>query len=135
MFLDLKEKKKGGLLAWGCFMPAYLSIVSIVGYSRMFNGVHSLDQVIYGGLIGVWIAGMGHQCIRDRLYTHIDKLNSEFKKGLRVATLWFVLSIGTCLASYYFCVHTFEVPALWLARQTKKSGDPGLFTLANSSCI
>lgn len=35
-------------------------ILVIVGYSRMFNGVHSLDQVIYGALIGLWIAFFGH---------------------------------------------------------------------------
>ena len=29
---------------------------SVVAYSRLFLGVHSLNQVLFGGLIGVWIA-------------------------------------------------------------------------------
>ncbi len=70
MYLDIAKEK--GWKKWWMFIPPYISVVGIVGYSRMFNGVHSLDQVIYGCLIGVWIAGTGHYCVRDQLYNHID---------------------------------------------------------------
>lgn len=47
-------------------------ILTFVGYSRMFNGVHTLDQVIYGALIGLWIAFFGHECVRNKLISHVD---------------------------------------------------------------
>lgn len=38
-----------------------------VGYSRMFLGVHSLDQVVYGILIGIWCAFTLQFCVRPAL--------------------------------------------------------------------
>ena len=43
-----------------CFLGLFLSIAGglgiAIGYSRVFLGVHSLNQVVYGSLIGIWIA-------------------------------------------------------------------------------
>ncbi len=58
------------------FSVFFLTVVTIVGYSRMYNGVHSIDQVIFGGLIGVWIGFMGDSCIRKPLFNHIDNIYS-----------------------------------------------------------
>jgi membrane-associated phospholipid phosphatase len=52
-----KKKKTSYHIA---FTVAYLTVVTIVGYSRMYNGVHSLDQVVYGAAIGMWIAWYCH---------------------------------------------------------------------------
>ena len=41
--------------AIGAMTTACLFAVS-VAYSRLFLGVHSLDQVLFGGLIGIWLA-------------------------------------------------------------------------------
>ena len=38
-----------------------------VGFSRMILGVHSLDQVVYGWLIGVWFALTFHFCVHEPL--------------------------------------------------------------------
>lgn len=59
---------------YAIFLIVFTFTVLIVGYSRMFNGVHSLDQVITGALLGVWQGIIGHYVIRPRLYSHVDGL-------------------------------------------------------------
>ena len=66
LFLDLNANFKGRKSYF--FISSMSVILSFVGYSRMFNGVHSIDQVIYGALIGLWIAFFGHECVRTNLF-------------------------------------------------------------------
>ena len=37
--------------------------------------------------------------------------------------------------AFYYCKNYFNIPQEWLDRQLSKSGNPGLFTLVNSSYI
>ena len=79
-FVATKNCYENKARAWakkGAFMIFYLTVVSIVGYSRMFNGSHSLDQVVTGALIGMWLAYFGHFALRAPIYRHIDGLFSE----------------------------------------------------------
>lgn len=39
-----------GILSWS------------IAYSRLFLGVHSLNQVFFGGLLGAWVALTMHYC-------------------------------------------------------------------------
>ncbi len=149
MFLDLNAnfKAKNSYLFIG-FMSI---ILVIVGYSRMFNGVHSLDQVIYGALIGLWIAFFGHQCVRADLINHVDKITLSNKKKeedgpntfekidnknkITFSTLLYLFGLLTSQLAFLYCKKIFEIPQIWLDRQLQKSGNPGLFTLENSSYI
>jgi membrane-associated phospholipid phosphatase len=70
LFLDLNSNFKGRKSY--LFIASMSVILTFVGYSRMFNGVHTLDQVIYGALIGLWIAFFGHECVRANLFQHVD---------------------------------------------------------------
>ena len=123
------------------FSAFFAIVITIVGYSRMYNGVHTLDQVIYGGVIGIWIGFFGDGCIRKRLFKHVDDLYDntsvkvDYKICVMMGALYVAFGILTCNAAYLYCMKTFEVPAIWLQRQREKSGDPGIFTLANSSYI
>jgi len=102
------------------FSAFFATVVSIVGYSRMYNGVHTLDQVIYGGLIGIWIGFFGEGCIREKLFKHVDglyannKMIVDYKSCIIRGALYVAFGILTCNAAYYYCVNTFEVPAIWL---------------------
>jgi len=46
-------------------MGAVVANGLIVGYSRMFLGVHSINQVIYGLLLGAWLALTFNYCVKD----------------------------------------------------------------------
>jgi undecaprenyl-diphosphatase len=45
-----------------------------VAFSRLILGVHSIDQVVYGFLIGVWVSFTMQYCVRPLLDAHIDAL-------------------------------------------------------------
>ena len=43
-------------------------------YSRMFIGVHSLDQVIFGCQIGIWFAFTANFIVKEPLLKWADKI-------------------------------------------------------------
>lgn len=38
------------------------TIILIVAFSRLYQGMHTLDQVLYGVVIGTWLASSFHFC-------------------------------------------------------------------------
>ena len=51
-----------------------------IAYSRMILGVHSLNQVIYGGSIGIWLALFVYFILREPLLRHLKKLQAREEK-------------------------------------------------------
>ena len=43
-------------------------------YTRYFTGVHTLNQIIYGGLLGTWTALTMHFVFRDHIIKHIQTI-------------------------------------------------------------
>lgn len=67
LFLDVmaeRKEKKNTIAKYIGFGIFYFTVLTVVGYSRMFNGVHSLDQVLTGAILGIWQAVVGHLLIR-----------------------------------------------------------------------
>lgn len=44
----------------------------LTGFSRLYNGDHTMDQILYGWTLGVWIAMFCHFCFRDFTIDHIN---------------------------------------------------------------
>ena len=71
MILEAAEAVKGtivlrvglGVLT-GLVMTAYFILL---GWSRMILGVHSINQVLYGWILGIWLALACHFCLRDSI--------------------------------------------------------------------
>jgi membrane-associated phospholipid phosphatase len=58
------------LFAWlSCFIALFIGIS--VGASRLYLGAHSLDQVIYGWLLGIWLATTAEYTFKKSLMNHI----------------------------------------------------------------
>ena len=108
------------------FMVVYLTVVSIVGYSRMFNGSHSLDQVVTGALIGIWLAFFGHYALRGPIYCHIESVLSTESESTgdgpkdkvrgapwKAFGFFCIAFLSTALA-YYYNLWTFSIPGQWL---------------------
>lgn len=51
-----------------------LAFSIFMGISRVYVGVHAFNHVLYGWLLGVWMAIFLHFCLRDRIINHIDIL-------------------------------------------------------------
>ncbi len=67
-FTNASNLRKGVLLF------AALLFAFSIGYSRLILGVHSLDQIIYGLSLGVWIAFTMQYCVRPDLDPHVASL-------------------------------------------------------------
>lgn len=66
-----------------------------VMYSRLFLGVHSIDQVVYGCCIGVWCAFLMQFCVKDHLMLEVKELNSDQVRDFkfRFWMCWLVYAI------------------------------------------
>ena len=69
-----------------------------VGYSRLFLGVHSPDQILYGWLLGVWLAFWIHFCCRGKIMTEAELVsysefdyNPRYLKGLAAFVFYNVM--------------------------------------------
>ena len=67
-----------------------------IGYSRVFLGVHSWNQTLFGWQLGAWLALTLHLCFRDRivanLYGLFDQSERDFcKNTLRWLALLFAI--------------------------------------------
>lgn len=78
LWLDLEKSITEGYASTNFFKILTLLICLIFGgmicYGRLFLGVHSLDQVIYGLLLGLWFTFTWHYCVSDYLLTYTDNL-------------------------------------------------------------
>jgi len=61
------ESGFGSQLARCCLLAVAVTFGLTVGYSRVFLGMHSMDQVLFGWLLGVWFAFTFHFCTRTAL--------------------------------------------------------------------
>lgn len=48
--------------------------LTIIPYSRILDGVHSIDQVVIGPVLGIWCALFMHFLVRDNLYQLLSDL-------------------------------------------------------------
>ena len=93
-------------------------------YSRLFLGVHALDQVLYGSLLGLWIALSIHYLIRKDLVTHLQRVLSlqdkEYAANAAMALASLAVTMAVLLANYYLDEPHNE--AIWKTRIGLKCG-------------
>ena len=68
-----------------------------IAYSRLFLGVHSLNQVFYGLLLGTWFAISCHFIARDKLLKLVQDLLEVKESRLRE---FFLITTGSLCAAY-----------------------------------
>lgn len=70
-----------------------LTFAITIGYSRLFLGVHSLDQVLFGLLLGAWVALTMQYCVRPGLEFEVKQLIecqvTDFKKRFWICWIVF----------------------------------------------
>lgn len=75
--LDIRRSNPHGKCMQVVAILTTLWIGISIAFTRMIMGVHSLDQVIFGGLVGVWIAFTFEFIVRKPLMGHIMHLNKN----------------------------------------------------------
>ena len=65
------DKCLGKMLTKICLLVLAVMTGCLVAYSRLYLGVHSLDQVLYGATMALWLALFSHTTIRKPLMQHL----------------------------------------------------------------
>ena len=79
----------------------------IEGFSRFIIGAHSLDQVIFGWLIGAWLALTFFGLIREHIHRHVTDLISG--RTSSSTTIYYLISTGIWLTSMLTITITFLI--------------------------
>ena len=133
IWLDYTASVKEGPFAHWAAKSAGLALVltlgGSIGYSRLLLGVHSLDQVIYGWLLGVWFACTFHFIMRDYLFKHFNdligcRIEESWKYVCGMFAAWVTLEILAIIQ--YNIDKMFIIPTEWIANITAKCGRPNL---------
>ena len=111
----------------------YMALVSaivyfvIMGISRICVGVHSMDQVMYGWALGIWMACYVERCFKEEMLEHFRYICEttkaiNLKKYLLVSSLIIILCVGSCILSFVFTELYYPPPAIWYQRTLAKCG-------------
>ena len=79
----------------------------ICGFSRLFLGAHSLDQIIFGWMLGVWLALTYFTLIREHVHKHIQDLMTGQTTSRN--SIYYMVSTGIFLAFTMIVAITFLV--------------------------
>jgi len=85
---------------------------------RLYVGVHSLDQVIYGTMIGLWLGFYFHFAFREHIIKHIHNmlkrgmLGDAKRNAIRAIVLWSLFYIVAYLTFRYWRTE-FKIPRSW----------------------
>ena len=108
------------------FLGLALVFVASIGYSRLFLGVHSLNQVLYGLSMGVWFAHDAHHFVKEPLAklvsSIIDGTETRLLELGLIATGIVLLATIIQTINYYVALK-FENPAEWSTMITEKCGE------------
>ena len=73
-----------------------VSLSMLVGISRFIVGAHSLDQTIFGWMLGAWIALSYFALVRDHVHAHVVDLMNGRSSSSRI--VYFLTSSGIWVA-------------------------------------
>ncbi|CDW75901.1 pap2 superfamily phosphatase [Stylonychia lemnae] len=113
------------------------------GYSRLANGVHSLDQVLLGWQFGILQSVIMHYSIRKKLSAHLQDIYANGKtisqdrylKYHMITIFAFIAGILSIFGTYIIIEKTFTPPTLWITRLHAKCEADSLWELNPLSLI
>lgn len=76
----------GGFIGWMWYLVSFALALfwsTAIPYSRWILGVHSLDQIIYGTLLGFWTVIVSHFVFRDNLLWHMKWIRENHEDAIR----------------------------------------------------
>lgn len=105
--LDIRRSNPSGTLMIVIAFIITVVLGTVEAWTRMALGVHTLDQVAFGAVIGLWLAFTFEYCIRKDLMSHLMKLHTnkrdeipQFKTLALCATGVAFLYIGSAMVIY-----------------------------------
>jgi membrane-associated phospholipid phosphatase len=85
LFLDTFHNSSTSLIRYTKFtyylwLTITVFMIISMGFARIYLGVHSIDQIIYGWKVGIWLALYCHYLMRSHVQNHITYIIEECKK-------------------------------------------------------
>jgi hypothetical protein len=83
-----------------------MMICITIGYTRLLLGAHTLNQLIFGWLIGIWVALNFYFLLRDLVLEHVENLlkggmlESDVSKYALKSSL--IFAVGIAFQSFLF---------------------------------
>jgi membrane-associated phospholipid phosphatase len=77
-------------IKWFAVLSSIFAFTGIMGFARIYQGLHTVDQVLYGWCLGFWFALFFHFCIREWLIDHVDNRIGEMSRNYKT---WVNLSV------------------------------------------
>lgn len=77
IFLDICHSKgscKFSKPLYAILLFLTVSLSFLIGFARFYVGVHTINQIVYGWSLGIWIAFYFHICLRDYTLDHVNNL-------------------------------------------------------------
>ena len=93
------------------------------GYTRIVMGVHGINQVWFGFMLGAWFAGMTHFIIKEPMLDFIQKLiDAEETRLWQLGGISFAIfcTIISVQVINYEAVKHFNNPAIWITNLATK---------------
>ncbi len=74
-----------------------LLVIAFTGYSRVYLGAHSIDQVILGSLLGAWLVLYMHIMFRPYILAWADNVNHACSVGKEIILVLSYVLLGLIL--------------------------------------
>jgi len=102
--------------------------IGLMGFARLYVGAHTMNQIIYGWLLGTWLAFYVHFCLKETIIKHlffvvevkVAEESSLFKSYITKATLITIFVYVTQIAAYLIVIETFTPNPEWIQRIYEK---------------
>lgn len=59
----------------------------LIGFSRLYVGAHSMNQILYGWSLGLWLAFYFHYCVRKYIITHVHDILLHNNMNSRIVNI------------------------------------------------
>ena len=73
-----------------CFVALTYSFT--IGYSRIFLGAHSWNELAFGWQLGVWLACTIFFCYKDSLFYRLEQLNKGLDSKVQPFVVWGIVT-------------------------------------------
>lgn len=112
VFLDIfhsNKEKKFSLPVYTISVFLTLSLSFLVGFARFYLGLHTINQIVYGWSLGIFVAFYFHFCLRETIIKHVDDYllsrthnsSKSIAKSVIVNSVLAILIFSSQLITYF----------------------------------
>jgi hypothetical protein len=116
------------MLAFGFILTQFINMCVLI--SRVYWVQHTIDQIIYGALLGIYISIYLHFSVKPAVYRHLIKLQNKspsytnYPKLIRKAVGLFLLTQIVSFVAYWYVEEYTTINQIYLQNLMRKCDRP-----------